>query len=258
MVKAPRGLLLLAPLALAACGGSGALGTKPDTLRYAMRNVAKSDGECRSADSLRTPAPCVSFDVSWPEVTDSTPAALAARQFIDRLAAASFHDGADRGSADSAAAEGIAAHADMRTKHAGYDVPWLMHREITVACNRPGTFAVRVHTNQFTGGTHGSEATRFWSFDTRTGKRLGLADLVAKGQERAFKESMVAVVEKRERRPETPQLKLDVDSFPMPASLLACGDSLFVQYDVLKFGPHQKANEIVAVKRDSIKGLATP
>jgi len=44
----------------------------------------------------------------------------------------------------------------------------------------------------------------------------------------------------------------------MPASVLACGDSLLVQYDVLTVGPHRLIDKVLSVKRDSLRGLVQP
>jgi len=250
-----RAAALLLPAVLAACGRPGARGGSPDTLSYAVREVAKAEGECRSTDSVKTSSPCVKLDIRWPELSDRTPAGDAARQFIRRLASASFRDGSDKGSPDSVAAEALAGHAEMQAKHAGYSVPWTLEREVTVACNEPGRFGVKVYTNQFTGGSHAASATRYANFDTRTAKRWGPAELLVPGQEHAFKEAMIKVLQ-RDRA--VAQVKVDVDSFPMPASVLACGDSLLLQYDVVTIGPHRLMDKVLTVRRDSLRGLVQP
>lgn len=251
MSKALRSLALLAPVALAACGKGGVFASTPDTLRYEMRNVDKSDGECRATDSLRTPSPCVKVAISWPQLADTTGTAVEAQGFIRRLAAASFKNGEDKGSPDSVIAEVLAGHAEMKTKHGAYDVPWTTERQITVACNEPGRFAVKVYTSQFTGGSHAASATRFMNFDTKTGKRWGLPDLVIPGQERALKEAMLAAFQKTKSVP----VKVSLDSFPEPASVLACGDSLVMQYDLVLMGPHQIIGNGIAVKRTDLEGI---
>ena len=255
MLKRIRGVAVLGPLALVACGRGGSVAVKADTLQYAVKHVTKSDGECRSTDSLKTPSPCVKLDITWPELSDATPGGEAARQFIRRLASASFRDGADKGSPDSVAAEALAGHAEMRQKHAGYNVPWTMERQVTVACNEPGRFGVKVYSNQFTGGLHAASATRYANFDTRTGKRWNVAELVPAGQERGFKEKMLHALQK-DRTVE--QIKVDIDSFPMPTSVLACGDSVLVHYDLLNLGPHRMTDKVLTVKRDSLKGVIQP
>lgn len=254
MSKALRGLALLAPVALVACGRGGALASAPDSLRYEMRHVEKSDGECRATDSLRTPSPCVKIAIDWPELADSNGTAGEAQRYIRRLAAASFKNGEDKGSPDSVIAEVLAGHAEMKTKHGGYDVPWTAERKVTVACNEPGRFGVKVFTNQFTGGTHAASATRFLNFDTKTGKRWGLPELVVPGQERALKEALLAAFQKGKSVP----VKVSLDSFPEPASVLACGDSLVMQFDLVLMGPHQTVGNAVVVKRADLKGIVQP
>jgi len=254
MSKALRDLALFAPVALVACGKGGVFASTSDTLRYEMRNVEKADGECRSADSLRTPAPCVKVVISWPQLADSTGTAGEAQRFIRRLAAASFKNGDDKGSPDSVVAEVLAGHAEMKTKHGAYDVPWTTERRITVACNEPGRLGVKVYTNQFTGGTHPASATRFTNFDTKTGKRWGLPELVIPGKELALKEAMLSALQKTKRVP----VKIPLDSFPAPASVLACGDSLVMQYDLVLMGPHQVIGNALVVKRADLAGIVRP
>jgi hypothetical protein len=254
MSKALRGLALLAPVALVACGKGGVFASTPDSLRYEMRSVEKSDGECRSTDSLRTPSPCVKVAISWPQLADSTGSAGEAQRFIRRLAAASFKNGADKGSPDSVVAEVLAGHTEMKTKHGTYDEPWTTERQITVACNEPGRLGVKVYTNQFTGGSHAASATRYTNFDTKTGKRSGLPELVIPGKELALKEAMLSAFQKTKRVP----VKIPLDSFPEPASVLACGDSLVMQYDLVLMGPHQMIGNAIVVKRTDLEGIVRP
>jgi hypothetical protein len=134
-------------------------------------------------------------------------------------------------------------------------VPWTAERKVTVACNEPGHFGLEVYSNQFTGGQHAAAATRFTNFDTKTGKRWGLAELLIPGQERAFKEATLAAYQKTKN---VPQLKMPLDSFPEPTSVLACGDSLVLQYDLVAMGPHTMIGSTVAVKRAALKGVVQP
>jgi hypothetical protein len=254
MSKALRGLALLAPVALAACGKGGVFASAPDSLRYEMRSVEKSDGECRSTDSLHTPSPCVKVAISWPQLADSTGTIGEVQRFIRRLASASFKNGDDKGSPDSVVAEVLAGHAEMKTKHGTYDVPWTTERQITVACNEPGRLGVKVYTNQFTGGSHAASATRFMNVDTKTGKRWGLTELVVPGKEVALKEAMLSAFQKTKSVP----VKIPLDSFPEPASVLACGDSLVMQYDLVLMGPHQMIGNAIVVKRADLEGIVRP
>ena len=255
MCNALRALALLAPVALAACGNGNGVAAAPDSLRYTVQSVAKSDGECRSTDSTHTPSPCVKVSITWPQLADSTGGPGEAERFIHRLASASFKNGDDRGSPDSVAVEAIAGHREMRAKHPKYDVPWTAERQISVACNERGHFGVKVYTHQFTGGLHAMSATRFANFDTKTGKHWGLKELIAAGQERAFKESTLAAYQ---RIRNLPPIKIDPDSFAEPSSVLACGDSLVLQYDLVILGPHRLVANSFAVKRADLKGIVQP
>src|SRR4051812_46595814 len=88
MYRALCALALLAPVALAACGKRVGPASAPDSLRYTVRSVEKSDGECRSTDSTRAPSPCVKVSITWPQLADSTGGPGEAERFVHRLASA--------------------------------------------------------------------------------------------------------------------------------------------------------------------------
>lgn len=257
MSKRIRGVAVLLSVIAAACGKSGPFaGPRPDTLHYAMKDASKGTGECRSTDSAKTPTPCVRVNLIWPEITDSTVGARMAKEFIARLIRSSFTNGNDVRTADSVVTEVVALHDMMTKSHKeGYDVPWLAERKVSVACNEPGRFGIRLFSNQFLGGTHATAATRYANFDTRTGQAFGLEQVVAKEKSRALKEAAMATYSKRQGVAGVADLKLNPDSFPEPRSALVCGDSLVLQYDVLTFGPHRSIGTEIVVAKDALKGI---
>jgi uncharacterized protein YhfF len=105
------------------------------------------------------------------------------------------------------------------------------------------------------GGSHPTSATRYANFDTRTGERVELQDLVVEGKERAMKEAAIAVYAKRKDVTSVGDVKISPDSFPEPKSALVCGDSLLLQYDVLALGPHRMIGSEIAVPRTALKGI---
>ena len=255
-MRTPSSLLLV--LVLAACGGrSGVLaGRAPDTVAYSMKDASRSEGSCRSVDSAKTPMPCLQVTLQWPEVADSSAGVRPAKEFIERLVHSSFKNGQDAKTTDSVVTEISALRALMTQSHKqGYDVPWLAERKVTVACNEPGRFGIRLVSNQFLGGTHAMSATRYANFDTRTGKSVALEEVLAPGKMRALKEAAMAAYSRRQGVNSVADLKLEPDSFPAPRSVLACGDSLVLQYDVLAFGPHRSIDVEIAVDKASAAGL---
>jgi len=257
MPKHLRGAAVLAPLVLAACGSSGLGGGRaPDTLAYAMKDASQGTGECRSADSARTPVPCVQVNLIWPDITDTSRGARAVKGFVERVVRSSFSNGNDATSTDSVVTEVTALHAMMTKSHKdGYKLGWLAERKVTVACNEPGRFGVKVFSNQFMGGSHPTSATRYANFDTRTGERIDLGDLVAKGKELALKEAALAAYAKRKDVASVGEVNITPDNFPEPKSALACGDSLVLQYDVLALGPHRMIGSEIAVPKTALKGI---
>jgi hypothetical protein len=257
MPKHLRGAAVLAPLVLAACGSSGlGGGSAPDTLAYAMKDASRGTGECRSADSARTPVPCVQVNLIWPDISDTSRGAQAAKGFVERVVRSSFSNGNDATSTDSVVNEVVALHALMTKSHKdGYKVGWLAERKVTVACNERGRFGVKVFSNQFMGGSHPTSATRYATFDTRTGERLELDDLIAKGKERALKEAAIAAYAKRKDVASVGEVKIGPDEFPEPKSALACGDSLLLQYDVVALGPHRMIGSEIVVPKTALKGV---
>jgi hypothetical protein len=248
-----------APLALAAlvaCGTSSSSGPKPDTLRFAMKDASRQVGECRTSDSAKTPVPCVRVNLLWPEIADTGTGARAPKDFVERLVRSSFANGRDARSTDSVVSEIVTLHALMTRNHKqGYRVPWLAERKVTVACNEPGRFGIKVFSNQFMGGSHATSATRYANFDTRTGQPIGLADVIRPGKEAALKEAAMTAYAKRRDVGSVADVKLKPEEFPDARSALVCGDSLVLQYDVLALGPHRMIGSEISVSEDALKGI---
>jgi hypothetical protein len=253
---------LAAPvLALAACGGDTPSARTPanpaDTLAYTMRAVQKESGTCRASATDSTTVPCLKVDIAWPELEGDSARAGEARAFIHRLVAASFQNGTDLGTPDSVLGEMLTVHALMGTAHkGGYNTPWLLERKVDVVCNEPRALGIRVVSRQRTGGPHALTATRYAQFDAVTGAPLGLGDLVRKGKDDELRRAAAAAWKRQKQEQKAlGTAKVNPDSFPMPRTAIACGDSLLLQYDVIQMGPHSVRDAQVVLGAEALKGL---
>ncbi|MCF8216362.1 MAG: DUF3298 and DUF4163 domain-containing protein [Chlorobium sp.] len=66
----------------------------------------------------------------------------------------------------------------------------------SVLLNRQGVLTVSLSTQSYTGGAHGSYGTRFFVFDVRSGKRLGVEDLFIAG----FEDRLNSLIDSRYRQ----------------------------------------------------------
>jgi hypothetical protein len=220
-----------------------------------MREAAQRVGECRlpPPDST-TAAPCVTAVVRWPDIDPRDSVLADARSFLRRVASASFRTGDDLGSPDSAVRAVVGERAAMFKDHAGYDVAWKVERTVEVACNEPGRFGARISSSQRTIDPHEITRVRYTSFDTRTGAPIGLETLLMPGRDAAFRAATARAYE-ASRRGASGTVLVNPDSFPMPRSVLVCGDSLALQYDVIQLGPHRVMGAVFAIKRDVVGAL---
>lgn len=247
--------LLLPSLLLAACSRPPRAVDSADTVQYTMRESIKTVGDCRlpPPDST-TAAPCVAATVRWPDVDPRDSVLAEARKFLRRVASSSFRTGDDLGSPDSAVQAVVGEREAMFKDHKGYNVAWKLARTVDVVCNEPGHFGVRITSTQRTIDPHEISRTRFAGFDTRTGAPIGLESLLRPGTQEQFRASTARAYE-ASRRGASGTVLVNPDSFPLPRSLLACGDSLVLQYDVIQLGPHRVMGAEFALKRDVVGAL---
>jgi hypothetical protein len=260
MSKVLHGALAIPIILLAACDAAAPrIAADPaDTVAYAMQSVRDvSERECRTSVTDSTKVPCVKVDITWPELTGDSARVGQARQFIRRLVSASFEDGSDLGTPDSVRGYIASVYRLMQESHkGGYATPWLLERHVTVACNDPRSFGIRLVSRQNTGQPHTVAATRYANFDARTGAALGLADYLKDGKEPAFRRTAARAYQaSKDQKGSLGSAKVNIDSFPMPETVLACGDSLVLQYDAILMGPHRVLDAAVVLRRDELKGL---
>lgn len=260
MSKVLHAALAIPTVLLAACGGAAPreAANPADTVAYAMRSVQDvSATRCRTSVTDSTMVPCVKVDITWPELAGDSARVGQAAQFIRRLVSSSFENGADLGTPDSVRSYISTVYRMMQEAHkGGYATPWLLERHVTVACNDPRTFGIKVVSRQNTGQPHTVSATRYANFDATTGAALGITDYLKDGKEAAFRRTAAKAYQTaKDAQQSLGSAKVDVDSFPMPQTVLACGDSLVLQYDAIQMGPHRVLDAAVVLRREELKGL---
>lgn len=251
--------LLLAVLALACGGGAGdggattdgeaALSPEADTLRHALATVVRDEGDCRRAPSDEEALPCVSVEISYPDVSGGPSQGLvdSVRAFVREVAAAPggiYEEGALAApTPDSAAALFVAGY--LRTEAetpSDFPRPWLLEREVSIVCNTPELVSIRADESSYTGGAHGMTTARLASFDRETGRRLHLADWVSDTAaarvvgERAFRAERDI--------PDNQSLQragfdgFGEGGFAFNDNVMRCGDTITFHYDPYEIGPY--------------------
>lgn len=249
--------LILTSLVLACGGGSDGDGTdseaalppEADTLRHTLATVTRNEGDCRDSPADEEELPCVSVEISYPDVNGGPSQALAdsVRAFVLEVttAPAGVYEEGTRSapSADSAAALFVDGY--MRVEEdmpSDFPRPWLLQREVRVVCNTPEFVSLRADESSYTGGAHGMTTARLASFDPTTGRRLRLSDWVSDSAmalaagEKAFREQRDIPDNQSYERA---GFNVFADSgFAFNDNVMRCGDMITFHYDPYEIGPY--------------------
>jgi hypothetical protein len=214
----------------------------------------RTSGGCDSAGRG-----CATFRLSYPRIVRAPSAAAA-----DSLNAAilsfvlSSHAGGVPAPDPSRAAEGfLEAYRQQREAAGAGGPPWFLERTVSVVFDSLRMATLRLEERSSTGGARGNAATFLRMFDTRTGRRLGTADLLLPGYEPTFRRLGESAF--RDARRIAPTRGLDEEGFgfeggkfmlPANAGVVPGGFLLF--YNVDEAGPGALGTTACMVPFDSL------
>ena len=221
-------------LLLPACTASNGRGAETDTLAWRVDSLVRVMPEC-AADSIR---PCAEVRLEWVVVTDSTAVADSVATEVERMILSSAGEG-EFVSRDSMVASLFAGLRDFQRHYPDAPGGWFDQRTISVACNTPDAFVLRLDLVNFFGGAHPNSATVFASFDPRTGSRLDWrgADLAR----------LQAVAERHFRAarelPDSGSLNAEGwqfagDRFTLASQGMRCNGDVTLMYNPYEVGPY--------------------
>ncbi len=137
--------------------------------------------------------------------------------------------------------------------------PWFLEREVSVVHNTPEIVSLRLVWRAFAGGAHGMTETAFRSLDPRTGRSLGLADVLGDG----YEETLLPLAEARFREvhalEEDTSLAeagfiFDDDTFALPENVRIDGAGLTFYYNLYEVAPYAFGPTEIVLTWDELDG----
>ncbi len=118
----------------------------------------------------------------------------------------------------------------------------------------PRVLSLQTWTETYMGGERPIETLRLSSFDARTGKRLGLEDLLDLAGERRAR--FQRLVEERVRA--EPNLPLGPDAIPLPEECAVAPDGLVLHWGLFVLGSEEVGMVTVTLPRETLGDLIPP
>jgi hypothetical protein len=226
---------------------------------YVRRSFQSTLAGCTDPAS-GAPAPCVRIEVEYVDATRA-PAALSAAvaRFVRETVLRPLGEDSPPESAEALRDELYDSYRDLQRRFPDYHLPWVLRRNVTVACNTARVQGLAATEQSFTGGANEVERVEYRSFDTETGKRVGLDAFVAPEN----LPQLTAEVERRfreVRRIPAGQSLLDAgfylpDGLVLTDNLLACPGALTFRWHRAEVAPGVFGATEVVIPRDDIRAL---
>jgi hypothetical protein len=254
-VTAARRVLVVAACATA-CAGCLHRAERPRATEppvdYVHRKFESSLAGC--SDGRGGPASCVRLQIEYVEATRATvELARAVTRFVAATVLRSVGEVTQPASVEELRDDLYASYREIQQNAPDYRVPWEVHRQIAVACNTERVQGLVASEHTFTGGVRPVDRTRYQTFDTQTGERIGLDALVAPEQ----RDALLGELEQRRRGPASPGRRgsLWTRGADRPSAGAAVPDSVLICPDALTFRWDDGGGVDVVVARDEIRPL---
>lgn len=257
--------LLLCALA---CGGPEEPGPASDSNASSAAPAAPAPAtavtfEPRSVEK-KDDSSTVSF--SYPAITAAPSEALktALTQAIDDYLAGPPAGEGEKSSTPAAAADDFLAQArNTRKENPDGALPWTLSRTAEIAYQDPKVVSLRFSEDVFQGGAHGLSTVHYASFDPATGRRLGLADLVAPDGESRLVE--MGERELRKMRELSPEQSLEEagftfegNKFVLSQEIAVLEEGLAIHYNPYEIGPYVMGSTEIVIPRSELAPIAKP
>lgn len=254
-------ILLVCALTGAACSRQTAGTGGPVTrVMFTMRDTSRS----WTADSTRDPEE-VSVAFSWPRFTAAPgPAAVdSLNAFVRGALVAPYVRSGAYASLDSLMDEFIADYRRYRHDFPHAPSGWYLKRTIEVVGDTASVVSLSLYEESFGGGAHPNAATRLLCFDSHSGRRLNLADLIATADRDSLER--LAEAEFRRVRQLAPEAPLAAAGFWFKGNRFRLNDNFAVTrrgleflYNDYEIGPHSLGPTRIELDWSALRGLIAP
>jgi hypothetical protein len=226
-------------------------------------------GGARSHDGMVTklgscsPTPCVAVSLSALPVLPNSIPAQARSSIVTEVKKVLYASLEVEGAEPSR--ENIVRELEERYKEYGSvsdaEVDWNLKRSASVLFSNPSVTAVEVYNEGYLGGAHGFKERSLMTFDSKTGHRLGVSDVV----DESSQATLAKIVEAEFRRARSirgGQSLQDAGFFVLPGQQLPLGENfaltdngLEIQYNPYEIAPYSMGETRVQVPREAVEPL---
>jgi hypothetical protein len=244
------GSLLVASMLLVNASGCSLSGSASDA------PLTQSLGGC-------APFPCVKVHVSsMPELPSQLSANARERiaAEVRRSLYAPLNVDTDQYSADNLEGE-LKARLEEYKSVTDAPIDWSLTREATVIFSGPEVTSVEVLNEGYLGGAHGFKERSLMTFDSKSGTRLSVSDIVDESS-KPILSKMIEAEFRRERAVPTGQSLQDAGFFILPGQEMPIGENfaltdrfLEIQYNPYEVAPFALGETRVRVPREAVEPL---
>lgn len=155
----------------------------------------------------------------------------------------------------------IQARLEDYSRQTSAPIDWKLTRGATVVHRNSEVFAVEIVSEGYLGGAHGFSDKTLMTFDTRTGGRLAVGDVVEESSRPTL--SKIVEAEFRRARNVSPSTSLqDAGFFILPGQEMPLAENfaltdrgLELQYNPYEVGPYSMGSTRVVVPKEAIEPL---
>jgi hypothetical protein len=220
------------------------------------KGLNTSLGEC-------APVPCVKVDISVvPKLPESMPAP--ARGSIESAVRKALYSSLDVESDEHTKESVLRELQERLVEYQGLsDAPinWVLSRSAQVLFSNGDITSVEVLSEGYLGGAHGFNERLLMTFDSKTGSRLGVGDLVDESSQKLLSKIVEAEFRRAREVPGGQSLQ-DAGFFILPGQEMPLGENfaltdkgLEIQYNPYEVAPYSFGQTRVQVPREAIEPL---
>lgn len=241
------GVLLVCSGLLSGCALRGAPGSSPHNIQL---------GSC-------SPSPCVSVALgavpALEEIDSPEVEALVRAEIVGVLYAPIDIEG-NQPTPENLVAE-IQTRLEDYSRESSAPIDWKLTRQASVVHHNPEVLAVEVLSEGYLGGAHGFSDKTLMTFDSRTGARLAVGDVVDDSARQTLSKIVEAEFRRARNVPASTTLQdagffiLPGQEMPLAENFAITGRGLELQYNPYEVGPYSMGSTRVVVPKEAIEPL---
>ncbi len=249
-------IFLISIIALLNCGTSEKTEERED-VKYEMRHFEKVFGVCDSTSQA-----CLTITADYPEfmLLSAAPAFDSLNEFVTALLLPRSDSGARDADLETFSRNMYAEYRQLLEEFPEYAQPWFISKEILVVTDTANLLVMRYYESSYTGGAHPNSSQQYANFDTRTGRRIILDDIMIEGYLQPLTDTAEVIF--RAARNLSPSDNLgeagfwfDNNSFALNDNIGIVATGLIVYYNSYEIAPYAAGPTRLLIPYDKIRHL---